>query len=187
MKQSLLWLFGLMLALTACASETHLPYRAWHLSFSSIAHMYVWVEDAQVVDVAGKHFHGLGVGSLQNNSDTSPAGWASSSGRGPGFDVLGAALPAQIYVRWQSLVEPQTYQAIVVIPDSVRKMMLTQGPNKPEFKHPVPGAYYYNRINVGLAPGGCEPAPPERRPGSDTLIAPWRFPCNALPVVATQT
>jgi hypothetical protein len=57
-------------------------------------------------------------------------------------------------VRWQSLAEPQTYQATVDIPDSVRKLMLTQGPPKPEFKHTTSDEFYYNRINLGLAPGG---------------------------------
>ncbi|WP_052690140.1 UvrD-helicase domain-containing protein, partial [Xanthomonas albilineans] len=33
--------------------------------------------------------------------------------------------------------------------------------------------------------GLIELAPQGRTPGSDTLIAPWRFPCKALPVVAT--
>jgi hypothetical protein len=156
MKRGLLWLLGIMLALSACASETHLPYRSWHLSFSDVPHMEVWVEDAQVVDVTGRHFHRLSPGALGdgNDGDISPAGWGSSSGDGKGQDVLGAALPKQIYVRWQSLTEPQTYQATVDIPDAVRKLMLTQGPLKPEFKHPVPGAYYYNRNNLGLAPGG---------------------------------
>jgi hypothetical protein len=35
--------------------------------------------------------------------------------------------------------------------------------------------------------GEGEPAPSARTPGSDTFIAPWRFPCNAFPVVVTRT
>lgn len=160
MKRGLFLLLSLTLALTACASQTnsaHLPYRSWYLSFSNVPHMEVWVEDAQVVDVTGKHFHNLAVGALAddgNEENVNPAGWAASSGYGPGFYVLGAALPKQIYVRWQSLAEPQTYQATITIPESVRKLMLTKGPPDPAYKHASPAEYYYNRVNLGLAPGG---------------------------------
>lgn len=157
MRRGMFWLFGLVLALSACASETHLPYRSWHLSFSDVPHMEVWVEDAQVVDVTGRHFHGLSPGMLgagNDSDDVSPAGWASSSGYGKGFDVVGAALPKRVYVRWESLAEPQTYQATVDIPDTVRKLMLTQGPPNPRFSHAVPSDYYYSSLNLGLAPGG---------------------------------
>ncbi|MDO1527883.1 DUF2931 family protein [Fulvimonas sp. R45] len=157
MKRGLLWLFGLTLALTACASETHLPYRSWYLSFSDVPHMQVWVEDAQVVDVTGRRFHDLSPGALGDDNDpddVSPAGWATSSGYGKGYNVTGAALPRQVYVRWQSLAEPRTYQATVDIPDSVRKLMLTKGPPDPNFKHMPPDARYYTKLNLGLAPGG---------------------------------
>ncbi|CBA16805.1 hypothetical transposase (fragment) protein [Xanthomonas albilineans GPE PC73] len=43
------------------------------------------------------------------------------------------------------------------------------------------------RASFTASHGIYELAPQGRTPGSDTLIAPWRFPCNALPVVATRT
>ena len=156
MKRCLIGLLMLTLALTGCVSDTHLPYRSWRLGFGAPVHMEVWVEDAQVLDVAGKHFGGLGVGVTSAPSDEgNPSGWPHNPGPGAGQDINGAALPKEIYVRWQSLVEPQAYQVVLHFTDAMRKQMLTQGPPPASsLKHPHPDWRYYNEVVVILAPGG---------------------------------
>lgn len=82
-----------------------------------------------------------------------PAGRPDSPGSGGGRDVTGADLPRLIYVRWQSLAEPQTYEAYIVIPESAREIM-----RKPEKAFcRLDGKWitdYRDRITIGLAPGG---------------------------------
>lgn len=69
---------------------------------------------------------------------------------GKGRDVIGADLPRRIYVRWQSLVEPQTYRVTQEIPDSMRRQMLSRAESLA-----VPGKFdYQNAVVIGLAPGG---------------------------------
>ena len=56
-------------------------------------------------------------------------------------------------MRWQSLAEPQTYEAYIVIPESAREIM-----RKPEKAFCRFGAEwitdYRDNIGIGLAPGG---------------------------------
>ncbi|WP_236209790.1 DUF2931 family protein, partial [Pseudomonas tohonis] len=64
-----------------------------------------------------------------------------------------ADVPRLIYVRWQSLVEPQTYEAYIVIPETARQAML-KGEKafcKADAKWITD---YRNMLTVGLAPGG---------------------------------
>ncbi len=76
---------------------------------------------------------------------------------GAGKYVRGAALPRLIYVRWQSLVEPQTYQAYLVIPEATRQAMV-----KGERAYcPATGTWktdYREGLAIGLAPGGIAKA-----------------------------
>ncbi|MDH0747639.1 DUF2931 family protein [Pseudomonas sp. GD03842] len=66
---------------------------------------------------------------------------------------MGADLPRQIYVRWQSKVEPQTYHTRIDIPESVRNIMRKKekvfcrftGKNEEQYRE---------AIVIGLAPGG---------------------------------
>src|SRR5690606_36928489 len=90
----------------------------WSLEFIAPVYMTGWVEASLVEDIHGHVFnHGsagvIGTGSVDYGHATELArGWprqlsASSGVRG----VVGAGLPKRIFVRWQSVVEPQTYRA----------------------------------------------------------------------------
>ncbi|WP_416350778.1 DUF2931 family protein, partial [Pseudomonas sp. CCC1.2] len=48
-------------------------------------------------------------------------GWADTGGNGS--FVTGADLPKRVFVRWQSSVEPQTYQGWIEIPEEARQLM----------------------------------------------------------------
>lgn len=62
-------------------------------------------------------------------------------------------MPKTIYVRWQSLVEPQTYKVLIDIPESTREIMR----KREEIFCPFDGKVitdYRNALAIGLAPGG---------------------------------
>jgi hypothetical protein len=150
-------LVGLILAgcsLSFAQLDKKLP---WFLGFSAPAYMEVWIETADVVDIQERVFRGAGGGIASvpkppNNQGTAK-GWVSSNGAGKGRYVTGADLPRLIYVRWQSLAEPQTYEAYIVIPESAREIM-----RKPEKAFCRFGAEWItesrDNIGIGLAPGG---------------------------------
>ncbi|QOF88405.1 DUF2931 family protein [Pseudomonas sp. ADPe] len=137
--------------------NVELPYDAWFLGFGTPNYMEVWVETADVVDVRERVFRRAmsGIASTQRPKDlqSDPSGWPKRPGGGAGKYVRGADLPRLIYVRWQSLVEPQTYAAYIVIPEAARQAML-----KGERAHcPATGKWitdYRETLTVGLAPGG---------------------------------
>ncbi|MNV26681.1 hypothetical protein D3C71_1178060 [compost metagenome] len=129
----------------------------WSLGFGAPDYMEVWIETADVVDVRERLFRraGSGIASVLKPSDNKgkPAGWPKSPGRGAGRDVTGADLPRLIYVRWQSLAEPQTYEAYIVISESAREIMRT--PEKAFCRADAKWITdYRNDIGIGLAPGG---------------------------------
>lgn len=120
-------LVGLLLAFSSqsfAQPERKLP---WFLGFSAPAYMEVWIETADVVDIRERVFRGAGGGIASvpkpPNNRGIARGWVSSNGSGKGRHVTGADLPQLIYVRWQSLAEPQTYEAYIVIPESAREIM----------------------------------------------------------------
>ncbi|NKF28055.1 DUF2931 family protein [Pseudomonas sp. BGM005] len=145
--------------LVAC-STTHgasMPYEAWRLGFSAPNYMEVWIETADVVDIKGQVYRRAmsGNAAIQNSPGNSgkPKGWPEKPGWGKGKYVTGADLPKKIYVRWQSLVEPQTYQMGIDIPESAREIM-----RKEENAYcAADGKWitgYREALVVGLAPGG---------------------------------
>ncbi|WP_236719844.1 DUF2931 family protein [Stutzerimonas balearica] len=67
---------------------------------------------------------------------------------GAGRYVNGADLPRRIYVRWQSLAEPQTYRVILEIPERARQLMSER------LDPPCPASEYREAFALGLAPGG---------------------------------
>ncbi|SMQ23830.1 Protein of unknown function [Pseudomonas helmanticensis] len=113
----------------SCASVNSepLPYKSWHLGFSAPDYMEVWIETADIIDVQGQVFRRAmsGVASLQTppNNSGDPRGWPKRIGIGSGKYVTGADLPKKIFVRWQSLVEPQTYKMEIDISESTRELM----------------------------------------------------------------
>ncbi|WP_259648070.1 DUF2931 family protein, partial [Pseudomonas syringae] len=87
----------------------------------------VWIETADVVDIQDHVFQRAmsGTASILTppNNSGDPRGWPKRAGIGKGKHVTGADLPKQIYVRWQSLAEPQTYLMVIKIPEATREIM----------------------------------------------------------------
>lgn len=148
-------LLGLILALTGCANR--LPYDSWRLGLGAPDFMEVWIETADAVDIHDRVFRramsGVAAINTPKNLKGDPRGWPDRPGSGAGKQVLGADLPRLIYVRWQSLVEPQTYEAYIPIPEATRLAML-----KGERTYcAADGKWitdYRDMLTVGLAPGG---------------------------------
>lgn len=136
-------------------SQSELTRKWWSLSFNQPNYMKVWVEDSQVVDVNGKHIRRTGGGTAAGNEPEdgteSARGWGQITG---GIrEVVGADLPARIYVRWQSVVESKTYRVWIDIPEEARSIMrATVNEPCPATPDEPPGTIAL--VYVGLAPGG---------------------------------
>ena len=145
-----------LLLLGGCASAESnpgsLPYKYWYLGFLAPDYMEVWVETADVEDIRGhRFFHvGSGIAAVRTPAEGqgNAAGWGERFGRGAGRHVNGADLPRRIYVRWQSLAEPQTYRVILDIPERARQLMSER------LDPPCPASEYREALALGLAPGG---------------------------------
>jgi hypothetical protein len=115
-----------------------------------------WVEDSATVDVDGNLYRSIGSSSSggRKNGTDGARGWAVA-GAGKERYVRDAKLPVRIYVRWQSLVEPQTYQGWIELPENARQVMrkaLTMDcPSIPEMAAIPKRA----SVRFGLAPGGA--------------------------------
>jgi hypothetical protein len=136
--------------------QPELPYDDWRLGFFAPDYMDVWVETTDVTDVRGITFREAVAGSVSirqpEDGSGEPAGWPGPYIRGKGRNFQGIDLPARIFIRWQSLAEPQTYRVTLDIPTKARALML-----EPErVKCPISGwgVRYRNAITIGLAPGG---------------------------------
>jgi len=126
--------------------------------------MEVWIETASVVDIHERVFLRAGSGipamgypramskGVPSEFRGKPAGWREDPA-GKGRYVTGADLPRLVYVRWQSMAEPQTYGAYIEIPESARDTML-----KGETAYcGAVGKWktdYRKFLTIGLAPGG---------------------------------
>ncbi|RON44347.1 hypothetical protein BK666_18210 [Pseudomonas frederiksbergensis] len=127
----------------------------WELAFTEPYYMKVWVEDSAVEDINGRLFRRTGGGSAAGgepeDGTESARGWDSVGSSGK--MVVGADLPKRIFVRWQSIVELQTYRVWLDIPEQARQLMKastnTRCPETPEQK-----ARYMASVYLGLAPGG---------------------------------
>ncbi|WP_137807599.1 DUF2931 family protein [Pseudomonas sp. G(2018)] len=154
-RRRVLLVVGMIVSLSGCVNR--LPYDAWYLGLFAPSYMEVWIETADAVDVHDRVFRRAmsGVASINTSKNLkgNPRGWPDSPGAGAGKLVLGADLPRLIYVRWQSLVEPQTYEAYIPIPEATRQAML-----KSERTYcAADGKWitdYRDMVIVGLAPGG---------------------------------
>lgn len=148
-------LFFLLPCFAGCTSfgqarNTRMPYDAWYLGFQAPAYMDVWVETADVVDIEGRYFPNAAGGTVSLTFHGDPSGWDKDPGWGAGRDVTSAALPKRIFVRWQSLVESQTYRAALEIPERARQLMASKAASTV-----YPGQYDYQRaLGIELAPGG---------------------------------
>lgn len=147
-------LFLLVMLLSGCTSAGgtwgSLPYDYWRLGFLAPDYMEVWVETADVEDIRGQSFFHVGSGTVSVHLPTDETGNAADwrRGWGKGRYVSGAQLPKRIYVRWQSLAEPQTYRVTLDIPERARQLMSQR------LEPPCRTSDYRNALALGLAPGG---------------------------------
>lgn len=156
------WLLCLVLALglAGCQSSAvpkpKLTYDAWYLGFLAPNYMEVWLELANVSDIDGRFFPNAmgGVVAMGQPASLSATakGWPRRIGSGKGLYMTGLDLPYMVALRWQSMVEPQTYQAVFAIPAWARAKMLERLPAE----CPVSGrtSDYRKDLTIGLAPGG---------------------------------
>lgn len=135
--------------------DPHSPW--WNISFLEPAYMTVWVETVEVDDIHGKLFRRVSGGTAPSANGTPEQegelarGWRGSPGIGKA--AVGADLPKRIFVRWQSVVEPQTYRSWVDIPEEARQIMRDSTARRcPET--PDQPASYMALMHLGLAPGG---------------------------------
>jgi len=155
------WLlcFALTLGLSGCSStaatKPKLPYDAWYLGFLAPNYMEVWLEQVNIGDNSGRIFPNamrgvVAMGEPDDLSDTA-VGWPGRIGSGKGRYLTGLDLPYVVSLRWQSMVEPQTYHALFTIPDWAREKMVERLPAK----CPSGRTFDYREsLTIGLAPGG---------------------------------
>jgi hypothetical protein len=162
---------ALLMLVSGCTGlkSSSLPYDAWRLGFFAPDYMEVWIETADAYGIdgmvrshAGSGFPAMGFprASSKGNPEVfkgNPKGWPKRVGWGKGKYVKRAALPKQIYVRWQSLVEPQIYHTRIDIPQAIRDVMLKGEKAFCRFDAKwITG--YREAIVIGLAPGGIAKA-----------------------------
>ncbi|UNG19049.1 DUF2931 family protein [Stutzerimonas zhaodongensis] len=156
--------FSLLAVLVLCGCQAHDPLSAmkdpkarwWSLEFIGPNYMTGWVESSVVQDIDGRLIDHGGGGVIGNGNPgyatETAKGWVGGVGSNT-RGVVGAVLPKRIYVRWQSIVEPQTYRAWVDIPEQARELMLASVQRRcPET--PARTARYMASMYFGLAPGG---------------------------------
>ena len=157
---------SLALLLSGCTSpsDRSLPYDAWTVQFFSPDYMDVVIESTAAVDIDNRLFSNVGSSvaaqrypnpyrkGTPSEFKGNPAGWPEDPW-GKGRPTSGANLPERIYVRWQSLAEPQTYEVVNRIPEATRKLMLERKESFCAFDGKVI-TQFRKWLVVGLAPGG---------------------------------
>ncbi|WP_083265777.1 MULTISPECIES: DUF2931 family protein [Pseudomonas] len=140
----------LLLPLSGCASGgPKLPYPTWYIGVGAPRHMEVWVESVDVVDRRNLAFEGVYSGVASYGAKTA-GWWQGSAGSMP---INNVDLPNLIFVRWQSLVEPQVYKLRITIPQWVRDEMVK--PQRTVCVHSTQEVTRFRHdISIGLAPGG---------------------------------
>ncbi|WP_394241324.1 DUF2931 family protein [Halopseudomonas laoshanensis] len=165
--KSLCLLLGLIISLSACARDPlnppppKLPYDRWSIGMMAPNYMEVWVESVDVLDQRGLAYYRVhgGLASIQTPPDNrgNPTGWPERVGSGALKPMTNIDLPEIIFVRWQSLVEPQTYHVRINIPEWARQEMLK--PDEAYCRFDGKNVTSYRKIvTLGLAPGGIAKA-----------------------------
>lgn len=145
-----------LLLLSGCASSADRGLQnSWYLGVGRPYYMEAWVESIQFKDVNGDVSLNAGFGVPSGSSPASlkadPSGWGWMAGVGKGKYMQGYALPQQIYVRWQSLVEQKTYEATLHIADATRRSMDEIVNINCSYAFAQPKR---NELGLALAPGG---------------------------------
>jgi hypothetical protein len=132
--------------------DPHLQW--WELGFTEPNYMKVWVDGSAVEDIKGRLFEraeGSAAGGEPEDGTESARGWHGVGGSEK--PVVGADLPKRIFVRWQSIAEPQTYRAWVEIPEEARQIMRKSTARRCS-SEPERASSYLASVYLGLAPGG---------------------------------
>jgi len=148
-----------ILLLSGCTSsqaQPKLPYNAWYFGVFAPEHMEVWVESVDVIDRRGLAYERVSGGVPSYTGKV--AGWPKHPAGGAGKDLPGIDLPEIVFVRWQSFVEPQTYNVRINIPEWVRKEMLKPQRGYCHFQGKWLDGQFRKDITIGLAPGGIAKA-----------------------------
>jgi hypothetical protein len=146
-----------IVALAGCAAgqgRPRLPYDYWYVGIGAPRYMEVWVESVDVIDRRGLAYFDIHGGVVAYN-DKVP-GWYEGGGKM--MPVSNVDLPETLFVRWQSLVEPQVYKLRIDIPQWVRDEMVK--PHRaycPGRKQWRDNQYRFD-ISIGMAPGGIAKA-----------------------------
>lgn len=156
MKRARFWLLATAFYVCqATATEPPMPYPSWYLGFLAPDYMDVWLDTADFVDIRGDVYLRAMAGGVSiwqpENGTGDPTRDLGTYLLGSGIDQF-AELPQQLFVRWQSLAEPQTYSATIDIPVSARDLMR----KREHVKCPMTGwgDEYRDALVVMLAPGG---------------------------------
>src|SRR5690606_17874645 len=147
-----------ILSLAGCATgqgRPRLPYDTWYVGIAAPRFMEVWVESVDVIDRRGYAYFDIHGGVVSYTGDAK--GWPARGISGKVMPANKVDLPETLCVRWQSLVEPQTYKLRIDIPQWVRDEMVKpqrtycQGSKSWETD-------YRKMISIGMAPGGIAKA-----------------------------
>lgn len=153
-------LLACILALLSGCTNSHaqpkLLYNAWFVGVFAPEHMEIWVESVDVIDRRGLAYERVSGGIPSYSGKVS--GWPEHPAGGAGKDLPGIDLPEIIFVRWQSLVEPQTYNVRINIPEWVREEMLKPQRGYCHFQGKWLDGQFRKDITIGLAPGGVAKA-----------------------------
>jgi hypothetical protein len=121
----LICLATLVLSLIACEGVSkllpspNLPYTAWNIRFAAPKHMEVGVETVDVLDQRG-----LALSRPWGHCEPYGQGQELASGSIRGQTHRNVDLSDQIFLRWQSLGEPQAYRIKIHAPQWVRGEMV---------------------------------------------------------------
>lgn len=143
----------LLMGLSACGNsasrfeDDECPH--WAVRVFAPRYMEAWVEALYVKDDRGNWIQ-IPQGMAGNLGQTD--GWGDA-GPGGGVRLHGTGAPMEVFVRWQSLAEPQTYRWQFTVPESVRQAMRKKEQVQFWWKQ-TPELSCRSDISVGVAPGG---------------------------------
>ncbi|WP_157956523.1 DUF2931 family protein [Dyella sp. C11] len=141
-----------MASLPACADtpSKFKPNFCGHWAMGVVApnHMEAWVETLEVKDDRGRWVkipQGV-VGELAQTE-----GWDNGRWMADRTIIDSAGAPMEVFIRWQSLAEPQTYSWQFTVPEAMRQALVKKETFQWNGKSETTCR---NDIAIGVAPGG---------------------------------